>query len=836
MSARRGFTDVFEQLPRHTAPKGAFEAPEADERFGCDVCSLKTIWPQIYTPRMPLSGAVMDGSVLCLAEAPGETEDEHGMALIGKSGRLLRQYIPKEFDDEIAYQNVVRCRPPNNRVPTSDEQKACSVYLQQDFIQLMNLKAIIGLGGIPLRQFFPGSSITRVRGLKFPVVVADKPVWYYPVIHPAYVLRMHRDGYESSADVVFRSDLNNFFNGITDWPRAKIVTLRPESVILPKTLDLARQYVSRMKPPIAVDLETSELRPYQRGAELLTAALSDGETTIAFPINHPKGPTVWGLKLLLEVVYAHRWLAHNCAFELSWLLHYAKGRSVQPFDDSMAVARLAYERESVLDLGSMSQIELGVNVKDLLKVDTTQIMRQDLTTLLQYNGLDARACRLCWDRRINDVDPSNYQRLLGSIAATTRMERMGLPVSVERAEELKAFWLKQQRDTRQLARQLPHVQQYEHDLAVEFKITSPADVGQVLTTYSKLDLPRTPKGGQFATDDLTLAKYPANKLANYVLADREASKIVSTYLEPTLEARSLYPDGMLHPQYTTMFVATQRLSSRSPNIQNYPSRKHAEIRRQFVAPEGCVFAKFDYGQLEARVLAMASNDPVLCQAIINKFDIHSHWLDRLLSYYPKYLDRIAGQTGVTDEKKLRKRGRDIIKSDLVFNSLYGGGAHGISERTQIPKTIIEKVLEEFWGTYTGVRHWHKERRAEYRYQGTIRTLSGRVWRGIADGNAPINYPIQGTAADLVIDAMNELAELSAQRGDPYLHPRLQIHDDISLFFPADSVDRYIEIVHPILTKVRYDWQCVPLTVEAKIGETDWYEMRDAGVYEGAYNE
>jgi DNA polymerase I-like protein with 3'-5' exonuclease and polymerase domains len=419
----------------------------------------------------------------------------------------------------------------------------------------------------------------------------------------------------------------------------------------------------------------------------------------------------------------------------------------------------------VLDLGSMSRIELGVNVKDLLKVDTTQILRHDLTTLLLYNGLDAQACRLCWDRRVKDVDRSNYKRLLGSIAATTRMELNGLPVSVERAEELKAVWLAKQRATRDSAARLPDVRAYERDRAVEFKITSPVDIGRVLTTYSKLDLPKT-RGRQFATDEQTLAKHSKNPLANYVLADREASKIISTYLDPTLEASSLYPDGHLHPQYTTMFVATQRLSSRGPNIQNYPSRKHAEIRKQFVPPPGCVFAKFDYGQLEARVLAMASQDPVLCQAIIDKFDIHSFWLDRLLEYYPRYLDRIAKQTGTHDEKKLRKRGRDIIKSDLVFNSLYGGGATVISERTQIPKATIDKVLEEFWATYTGVRSWHKERRREYRYYGTIRTLTGRVWRGIADGNAPINYPIPGTAADLVINAMNELSELSVQTGDP----------------------------------------------------------------------
>ena len=836
MDGRRGFAAAFEQLPRHEQQQTPFAVPAATERLGCDACALKATWPQITSPRMPLSGATVDGTILCLAEAPGEEEDEYGEALIGPSGQLLRQYIPAKFQQQIAYQNIVRCRPTNNRTPTPDEQKACSVYLQQDFIQLMQLKAIIGLGGVPLRQFFPSAAITRVRGLKFPVLVADKPVWYYPVLHPAYVLRSQREGFESSAESVFRNDLTAFFEEVRGWPRPEVIRLQPTSVILPKTLEQARQYITKMKPPIAIDLETSELRPYQRGAELLTAAFSDGKTTIAFPINHPRGPTLWGLKLLLEVAHERRWLAHNAAFELSWLLHYAKGQAIKPFDDSMAVARLAYERETVLDLGSMSQIELGVNVKELLKIDTTQILRHDLTTLLQYNGLDAQACRLCWNRRIDDVDSSNYQRLLGSIAATTRMEQMGLPVSVECAEGLKAHWLTQQRNTRHAARRLLPVRQYEQDLAVEFKITSPVDVGRVLTTYGNLDLPRTPKGGQYATDDMTLAKYPKNALANYVLADREASKIISTYLEPTLEASSLYPDGMLHPQYTTMFVATQRLSSRSPNIQNYPSRKHADIRKQFVPPRGCVFAKFDYGQLEARVLAMASQDPVLCQSIIDKFDIHTHWLDRLLEYYPRYLERIAKQTGELDETKLRKQGRNIIKSDLVFNSLYGGGATGISERTQIPKSVIEKLLEEFWGTYTGVRHWHKQQRAEYRYHGTIRTLSGRVWRGIADGNAPINYPIQGTAADLVIDAMNELAELSVQQGDPYLHPRLQIHDDISLFFPADSVDRYMEIVHPILTKVRYDWQCVPLTVEAKIGEVDWYEMHDAGMYEGGYNE
>jgi DNA polymerase-1 len=293
-----------------------------------------------------------------------------------------------------------------------------------------------------------------------------------------------------------------------------------------------------------------------------------------------------------------------------------------------------------------------------------------------------------------------------------------------------------------------------------------------------------------------------------------------------------------------MIVSTLRLSSRDPNIQNWPSRKHKELRRQIAVlrdemirryGKALLMVKFDYGQLEARVLAMASKDKLLCGSIIDHFDIHTHWLNVILDeFFPDYLDRLAEATGQTEETKIRKAGRDIIKSDLVFNALYGGGVDEISNLTSIPLETVIKIIARFWQNYKGVKDWHHERRNEYRDTGAIKTLTNRVRRGIMTGNEPINTPIQGTAADIVIEAMNEIAALARRNKDIFLHPRINIHDDLTFLVPEDELEDYIDVIHPILTKVRFPWQCVPLTAEVSIGD-NWASMHPVYTFEGSYN-
>jgi len=786
---------------------------------------------------MKISGNWNTGEILALAEAPGEQEDRDGAALVGPSGKLLRDNIPHKHNKRVAFQNVCRCRPPENRTPTPHEMHACSPYLEEDVANMPNLTAILGLGGTPLRKFYPDGSIMKAHGIKMPVSVGGRVLWYYPVFHPAFVIRENREAErrgrrESSAGVLFQSDLRRFFNGVDQWNPPRIEHVKLSDVVWAKSESEAQAIIDRMSDPVAVDLESSRLRPYEVRSELLTASVSDGKLTVAWSCNHPSMPTTWGTNLIIKVVRTRRWIAHNAAHELSWF-RYLTSEPLMPFDDTMAYSRLIFERQGLLGLDDTSQLVLGVNIKSLSNIDAAQIMSYKLEDIIPYNGLDSWASARIHRRIGGQVAREDYTRILGAISATVNMELMGIPYDLNEAETMQAKLLSDQERIRADARNLYEVKQYEADRGIEFKITSAEQVGAALVAYGKLPLPKTDKGKQYATDEDTLSKFAdENPLARAVLDDREIAKVV-TYVDATIEAPKLYPDGMLHPTYTTMFTSTLRLSSREPNIQNYPVRKHPEIRRQIVAPKGNLFCKFDYGQLQMRIQGWASRDRALCKSIIEHVDMHTYWLDQVLHVYPIYLERLASQTGEKDEAKVRKAGRNVIKSDFVFSSLFGSNAETTCERTGIPLRQVQEVLGFFWETYKDVQVWQRDQYKIYRDYGVIRFMTGREWRGIAKGTEPVNYPIQGMEADIVMEAMDELSQLAMEYDDFYFHPRMQIHDDLSFFLPNANPEPYIEEIQKVMVRTRYQFQCVPLTVECKIGD-NWCDTYDVHTFEGSY--
>src|SRR5215471_14112053 len=162
-------------------PRRAPPAPKTKEELvtgerGCDACPLQETWERLGTPQMRLSGAKA-GDILALGEAPGEEEDDRGEAFVGPTGRMLRQHIPHRQMERVAFANAARCRPPGNRTPTGHELHCCSIHLETD-IQMGAFKAILGLGGTPLRRFFDEAPISHMVGVKFPVEIGDKVLWY----------------------------------------------------------------------------------------------------------------------------------------------------------------------------------------------------------------------------------------------------------------------------------------------------------------------------------------------------------------------------------------------------------------------------------------------------------------------------------------------------------------------------------------------------------------------------------------------------------------------------------------------------------------------------------
>jgi DNA polymerase I-like protein with 3'-5' exonuclease and polymerase domains/uracil-DNA glycosylase len=813
---------------------------------GCDNCALQKEWPRLATARMKISGSAR-ADILVLGANPSIADDREGKAFAlikgdeGEITRLLLDAIPARDRDRVAYGHITRCSARMfNGAITKQNIYACSTYLEED-VERGAFKAIIGVGDGPLSYFAPTQFTHDCFGLRFPIQIGRKKLWYYP-IHDPYLVYRYKGKYDDGPFApIFRSDIRRIFRQIDDWSAPNPIKLDPKLVLSPLSFDEGIEILDAMEGAVGLDFESNQtLRPYTAGAKLITGAASDGDLTMAWPIEHPEAPGSWGGQLALHIARTRPWIAHNAAMELIWLKDYARrlggSAAFQPFDDTMAQARLYFERAGMNGLDSVSQIVLGFNVKELLNVRAAAIMEYPLSEVLPYNGLDAQASALIHRRLRKSIKEEPYRALLATIATTTEMQYRGLTPDFDESAKLRSIWKIKIKEAEEQAERIYEVREFENATGKKFRLTAPDDVGKALVQHGRIKLPMTPAGKQYKTDDETLAlAAPDNPLVKCVMLHRNATKFISTYLDP-VQSAELYVDCLLHPTYTAMLTRTGRLSSADPNIQNYPKRQHKELRRQIKAALGHIFVAFDYGQLEARVIAMASRDRAFCKAIIEGFDVHSYWLDRLLKLEPNYLEHLAIQTNNVgaDPKKIRKAGRDIIKQDFVFNSFFGGGIKAIAARTHVSEAKIKQLQGEFWQEYSGAAKWVKERRAEYNDFGISRTLTGRVRHEVLMGNEPLNNPIQGTGADFVLDSMNALANHSIALSDPYLHPRINIHDDLIFELPDnDDLPRYVDFIKKEMVRIRYDFQIVPLMVEARVGY-NWCDLEEFMTYTGDY--
>lgn len=820
---------------------------------GCHACSLKKDWDFLRSPRMPIATPKEPSpyKVILVGEAPGKTEDNEGRPFVGDAGQYLRNVIPEEWKNKLYWGNSVRCRPTENgsknRTPTIQEIDCCSTYLRND-LNAIQPHAILALGDIALKRFYDTAWVTGMRGLPFPVQLANGiTTWCVPTFHPSYVMRQDRKDYDTGITSntmlpVFRNDIKNFFSKVPFFAEnpPKICDIKTEiqsKILYPKTPGEVFTLFQQLKEPYALDIETFKLKPYKRDARILTAAFSDGDLTFAFPVNWPGQLNNWGLDIFNKIMLiAKRWIAQHASFEYAWVWSSTKTYK-HDFDDIEVLARLLHKRSGVGSLDDLSRIYLGADIKAYSAIDKNRLLDYPIEKVLEYNAIDAWAERLIYDillRQLTQEDLGNYHRILDAIKSTVAMEIYGLTVDQKASEGLQKEFYGKMQEFEQKARNVQEVIQFERDEHKIFKLSAPETVGHVLVSYCFLDLPKTPKNQQYSTDEKNLAPLAGqHKLVDIVLDFREVAKLLSTYIDPILSGSLLGTDGLIHPAYTVIHTRTYRLSAEDPNIQNFPKRSHKEIRKQIVAPKGYILGAFDYGQLEGRVIAMFSKDANLKKAFIEEEDIHWKWLYRIIDLYPQYLDRLAKISHETKEEKILKAGRTIIKTDFVFASFYGSQAPSLAKRTQIPLHITEQVLEEFWSAYPATKIWVDNQSVKYQDTGQVESITGRVRNEVLPGNEISNSPVQGSAAEIVLEAQNYLS-FRALTEDIHLLPRINIHDDI-LFILPDSNDliQYITTIGQEIVKPRFDFVTVPLMTEARVGY-NWSELEAVTNFVGEY--
>jgi DNA polymerase I-like protein with 3'-5' exonuclease and polymerase domains len=572
-------------------------------------------------------------------------------------------------------------------------------------------------------------------------------------------------------------------------------------------------------PYVGIDIETTGLWPHEQGAQVLTVALWTPKVGVVLPIHWPG---ITSQKDLFEGwlrAFSGRLIAHNAQFELVWLLKLFGAQTVlsgKRWDDSMAAARIDHCRESPLSLDACARLHLGVWVKGVTEVDPLRWRTTSWAQFARYNLLDAAASYLLGDHfNVWEDETLEYQRLCQASVTVALMENAALPVDTPFLETQRNAQTQVVADSVDQARAIPEVLAWEHRTGKTLDLNSPEQVATFLGLPS-------------ATEEV-LDAAPDHPLIPLVLQLRRAEKLRSTYLDGWLSA--LGGDCALHPRYSTMRVATGRLSSEHPNIQNVPKRRDKWIRSAIRPAADELILSLDYSQIELRVLAALSEETVLIQELWEGADLHTRWTDRVLALHPPTWDRLRQTYATRDEKKLRKALRDEVKRGITFALPYGASPKSPGRILSLPEGISERISAEFWEHYPTLKRWQRIQRDKYVASGAVVIpTTGRARHALLGGNEPINNTIQGSASDIVVAAMVRITKLALTQDDPYLLPRINVHDDLTFVVPAAHLTAYAATIGEEMVRIVYPHiQRVPYVLEAQAGPS-WGDQTFVATY------
>ncbi len=370
--------------------------------------------------------------------------------------------------------------------------------------------------------------------------------------------------------------------------------------------------------------------------------------------------------------------------------------------------------------------------------------------------------------------------------------------------------------SREMGQKLVTLEQQIHALAEgPFNIGSPKQLGEVL--FERLGLPRGRKTKTgWSTDVEVLTKLAEdNAIAARILDYRSLAKLKSTYTDAL--PKMIHPEtGRIHTSFNQTVTATGRLSSSEPNLQNIPIRTEegGRIREAFIPAEGNVLLSADYSQVELRILAHLADETVLKESFAQGEDIHKRTASEVFGVFPEL---------VTPE--MRRQAKTIN-----FGVIYGMGAFSLGKDLGIPTREAQTFIDNYFARYPGIKAFMESKKTQARENLYVTTLLGRrcavaeiqskngAIRSFAERNA-INYPIQGSAADLIKVAMVRIHERLAKEG---LRAKMviQVHDELVFDVPEAELEQVRTLVREEMEgAIPLD---VPLVVDIGVGK-NWRE-------------
>jgi DNA polymerase I len=576
-------------------------------------------------------------------------------------------------------------------------------------------------------------------------------------------------------------------------------------------------------PLIAFDTETTGLDPMRADIVGLSLSVQPGHACY-IPLTHdypgapaqlPRDKVLAALRPILEDPRRPK-VGQHAKYDMNILSHY--GITVQGLKhDTMLESYVWNATATRHDMDSLARRYLGyetVKYEEVAGKGAKQISfsQVDLDTACRYAAEDAdvtlRLHHALWP--LLEGEPKLlkvYEDIeIPLVPVLAGMEQRGVLIDVD-----------------ELRRQSQHLGKRMHELQQEawrsggreFNLESPKQLQAIL--FDELGLPaklKTPTGQPSTNEEALEAIADDHPLPRLILDYRGLAKLRSTYTEKLAEIVNPRT-GRVHTSYHQAAVATGRISSTDPNLQNIPVRTEEgrRIRQAFIAPEGWLVMAADYSQIELRIMAHLSGDEGLVRAFQEGGDIHRATAAEVFGLEPAQV--------TSNQRRAAKA--------INFGLMYGMSAFGLARQLGVDRGEASDYMARYFSRYPGVHAFMEATRERAHRDGYVETLFGRrlylenlsarnqALRAGAE-RAAVNAPMQGTAADIIKRAMIAVAAWLKDRDDA--HMLMQVHDELVFEVRADSIDTVREAVRERMSgavELR-----VPLIVDVGVGK-NWDE-------------
>lgn len=593
------------------------------------------------------------------------------------------------------------------------------------------------------------------------------------------------------------------------------ITTEEELIKLCKKVQNAQKF--------AIDTETTGLDPMQTTCVGLSICYEEGNAYY-IPFKHNVDETQLDLAIIqkhLNPIFSdttiHK-IMHNAKFD-QIVLHQAGLPIAQAQFDTLIAASLLvpdWQKKGLKNLSEFCFQETMLTYETIVSKHLAEnFSHVPLAAATTYAAADAHQTFKLYNLFAQELQEKILEKLFFEIEMPTsnlltQMQLYGIYCNTDILDEL----------NQAVSKDLEHIQTtIEETSGCSINLNSPKQVKELL--FETLGLPPQKKSAKktgYSTDAEVLhALSKLHPVPKMLLKYRELFKLKSTYIE-SLPAYINPQTDKIHTTFNQTFVATGRLSSSNPNLQNVPvgnlGYKYS-IRQAFQADEGRTFIAADYSQIELRILAYFSQDKHLVEAFLNNHDIHTQTAMRLFEL---------------PAEKITSHERSIGKK-INFSILYGLTPYGLSKDLEISFKDAQYYIEMYFAQYPGIKEWMHTVVESTKEKGYTQTFFGRMRQvpAIHERNKnlyemakriAINTPVQGTAAEIMKVGMVNLNKAFDQQGiDAKI--LLQIHDELIISAANQDVEKAQKAIKATLESV-VDWN-IPLTVQMQAGKT-WQDV------------